>query len=147
MSVLHCRSNCKRGTERKVHNIRRSLKTNFRTRSRRCWAIVCTNSSAQKQRRRRLYWVLPWTSRSSTLHAWVPRDLRWFRWARPLAGLRGPPKWHLMLHIGARAGFSGNPHFHTTFLDEDWNGRVAKLAAGCHRMTWHKRVLAGFRYA
>ena len=66
---------------------------------------------------------------------------------RPLAGIRGPPKWHLMLHIAARAGFSGNPQFHTTFLDEDWNGRVAKLAAGCHRMTWHKRVLAGFRYA
>ena len=38
---------------------------------------------------------------------------------RPLAGIRGPPKWHLMLHIGARARFSGNPQFHTTFLDED----------------------------
>ena len=28
------------------------------------------------------HWSLPRTSQSSTLHAWVPRGLRWLRWVR-----------------------------------------------------------------
>ena len=52
---------------------------------------------------------------------------------RPLAGIRGPPK------LASREIHSPT----TTFLDEEWRS----WQAGCHRMTWHKRVLAGFRYA
>ena len=63
------------------------------------------------------------------------------------AGLPLKPKWHLMLHLVARASWSGNPYFHTTFMDEDFNGRLAKLAASAHRVTWHRRVLGHFHWA
>ena len=126
-------------------------------------AVDAGQSSASKARYKGggdggRHWSLSRTSRSGTLHAWVPRACagcgvrmrdvmrptprvqRAFV-LRPLASIRGPPKWRLTLHIGARAGFSGNPQFHNTFLDEDWNDRVAKLAAGCHRITWEKRTI------
>lgn len=66
---------------------------------------------------------------------------------REFAGVPFRPKFHLMLHMCADARFAGNPHYYHTFLDEDYNGRLAKLAATCHRLTWHKNVLANFRYA
>ena len=61
------------------------------------------------------------------------------------AGVPFAPKWHLCLHLVCRADVAGNPHFCSTFVDEDYNGRLAKLAAVCHRATWCRRVLAGFR--
>lgn len=64
---------------------------------------------------------------------------------RAPAGIPWTPKWHLMLHVAARARLAGNPQFYHTFLDEDYNGRVAKMAAACHRLTWHKTLLANFR--
>ena len=65
--------------------------------------------------------------------------------ARDEAGIPFTPKWHLFLHICERAIRQGNPRFQSTFVDEGYNGRLAALAACCHRMTWYKRVLAGFR--
>ena len=61
---------------------------------------------------------------------------------RPLAGIRGPPKWHLVLHFAARAGFSGSPLFHTTFLDEVWNGPSGDAGS---RMPSHDVAQAGAR--
>ena len=63
------------------------------------------------------------------------------------AGVPRTPKWHLMLHVVAKASFSGNPYFHTTFVDEGFNGRLAKLARNAHRLNWHRRVLGHFRWA
>ena len=64
------------------------------------------------------------------------------------AGIHMTPKFHLMLHLavnGARTGV--NPYCHSTFLDEDFNGRLKALACKAHRLNWHKRVLANFRWA
>ena len=63
------------------------------------------------------------------------------------AGIPWVPKWHMLLHICQRARCWGNPQFYSTFLDEDFNRRLASLAAVCHKMTWHQRVLNGFRFA
>ena len=57
------------------------------------------------------------------------------------------PKWHMLLHLASRAFHSGNPNWHQTFLGEHHNGLLAKLAATCHRLTWHARVLSQFRWA
>ena len=64
---------------------------------------------------------------------------------RAAAGIPRTPKWHLMLHVAARARRAGNPRFYHTFMDEDYNGKVAKMAAAGHRLTWHKTLLANFR--
>ena len=66
---------------------------------------------------------------------------------RERAGVAWAPKWHLMLHMAHQAYHKGNPHVYTTFLDESFNGKVALLAAGCHKCTWHHRFLAHFRWA
>ena len=65
----------------------------------------------------------------------------------PEAGVSFIPKFHLMLHLGHLCEEMGNPYYFQTFLDEGYNGRLCKLAATCHRMTFYKRVLAGFRLA
>ena len=65
---------------------------------------------------------------------------------REAAGVAFLPKWHLFLHICQRARFAGNPAWYNTFVDEGHNGRLAKLAAKCHRTTWFHRVLAAFRF-
>eukprot|EP00811_Abedinium_folium_P008930 NODE_18254_length_902_cov_4.523871.p1 GENE.NODE_18254_length_902_cov_4.523871~~NODE_18254_length_902_cov_4.523871.p1 ORF type:complete len:293 (-),score=38.46 NODE_18254_length_902_cov_4.523871:24-815(-) len=57
------------------------------------------------------------------------------------------PKWHLMLEMVAQSSSKGNPQFYTTFRDEHFNGILADVAASCHRMTWHRGVLANFRWA
>ena len=44
------------------------------------------------------------------------------------AGVPKSPKFHLMLHIAHRAGHKGNPYAYHTFLDEDYIGRLAKVA-------------------
>ena len=64
---------------------------------------------------------------------------------RQTAGIPWTPKWHLMLHIAARVKVAGNPRFYATFLDEDYNGRLKKMAAGLNRHTWHVSLLAHFR--
>ena len=64
---------------------------------------------------------------------------------REPADIPWTPKWHLMLHVAARAGPAGNPRFYSTFLDEDYNGRAKKMAAACHKLTWHRTLLANFR--
>ena len=64
---------------------------------------------------------------------------------RVAAGIPWTPKWHLMLHIASRARVHGNPRFYATFLDEDYNGRVKKMAAVCHRYNWHSTLLENFR--
>ena len=64
------------------------------------------------------------------------------------AGIHMTPKFHLMLHLavnGARTGV--NPYCHSTFIDEDFNGRLKALACKAHRLNWHKRVLADLRWA
>ena len=38
------------------------------------------------------------------------------------------PKWHFLLHIACNACYKGNSQFEATFLDERWNGKMAK---GC----------------
>ena len=63
------------------------------------------------------------------------------------AGILRTPKFHLMLHLVANARYSGNPHWHSTFIDEGWNGRLKALACRAHRLNWHLRVLAHFRWA
>ena len=63
------------------------------------------------------------------------------------AGIPFTPKWHLFLHICHRAYWNGNPRSYSTFVDEGFNGRLAAIVATCHRRTWHRRVLAGFRVA
>jgi hypothetical protein len=65
---------------------------------------------------------------------------------REQAGITWTPKWHMMIHLVCRAGISGNPTYHATFVDEGWNGRLAACAGKCHRMTWHRRVMASFRW-
>ena len=66
---------------------------------------------------------------------------------RDADGIPWAPKWHMFLHLCQRAHVSGNPRFHNTFLDEDYNGRLARLAATCHKKTWYTRVLTHFRVA
>ena len=65
----------------------------------------------------------------------------------PLANVPYIPKFHLMLHLGHLALELGNPYYYQTFLDEGYNGSLAKLAATCHSTTFYRRVLAGFRFA
>ena len=55
------------------------------------------------------------------------------------------PKWHLMLHLAARAQLVGNPAYYHTFFDEGINHELAKVARGCHRRRFHNRVLAAFK--
>ena len=64
---------------------------------------------------------------------------------REAAGIPWTPKWHLMLHLASKARVAGNPRFYSTFVDEDFNGRVAKIACACHRLTWYRGVMSHFR--
>ena len=36
--------------------------------------------------------------------------------------------------------------FYATFLDEDYNGRVKKIASSLNRYTWHASLLTNFRW-
>ena len=65
---------------------------------------------------------------------------------RSYAHIPSTPKWHLMLHIVARARHHGNPTSYATFLDEGANGTVADMARNCHRSTWHISLLAAFAW-
>lgn len=57
------------------------------------------------------------------------------------------PKWHMLLHLVGGALIYGNPVYYTTFLDEDYNGRLATLASKLHRSTWYARIIGSFRIA
>ena len=66
---------------------------------------------------------------------------------REQAGISFSPKWHMMLHIAVNAKVQGNPGYQTTFLDEDFNGRLKAIAAKTHRLAWHRKLLMKFRWA
>lgn len=64
---------------------------------------------------------------------------------REAAGIPFVPKWHLMLHLVHDAHTRGNPKHWTTFLDEDFNGKLKAMASSLHRATWYRRLLQHFR--
>ena len=64
---------------------------------------------------------------------------------REPAGVPFTPKWHLMLHLACDSLWRGNPQTYGTFMDENLNGFLGKLAAHCHRTSWYKSVLGNFR--
>ena len=66
---------------------------------------------------------------------------------REEAGIDTTPKWHLMLHLVSKSWHHGNPAMYATFLDESYNGALAKMAKSCHRQTWHRSLLQCFRWA
>ena len=66
---------------------------------------------------------------------------------REAAGVAPIPKWHLMLHLVCKAYFHGNPAYYATFLDESHNGALANMARTSHRLTWHRSLLAAFRWS
>ena len=47
---------------------------------------------------------------------------------------------HLYIHLTLRMQRSGNPRYHSTFLDETLNAMLAKVAAGSHRGRWDRRI-------
>ena len=63
------------------------------------------------------------------------------------AGVPFHPKWHFSLDLVYEAGVAGNPAFYSTFLDESYNGKLAKVCRACHSQTFHARVLSNFRWA
>ena len=65
---------------------------------------------------------------------------------RAAAGVPLKPKWHLMLHLFRHARKKGNPASYSTFVDEGLNGKLAKMARGCHALTWHRSLLSTFRW-
>ena len=64
---------------------------------------------------------------------------------REAAGIHVVPKWHLLLHLCHDAYTRGNPQHWTTFLDEDFNGKLRDMASALHRTTWSRRLLVEFR--
>ena len=66
---------------------------------------------------------------------------------RQVAGVTFHPKWHFMLDLAHEAGSAGNPSYYSTFLDESYNGQLARVCKVCSALTWHKRVLMNFRWA
>eukprot|EP00972_Heterocapsa_arctica_P100845 14866460-Heterocapsa_arctica.AAC.1 len=66
---------------------------------------------------------------------------------REPAGVLFTPKWHQLLHLVCDSLWRGNPQSYSTFMDENQNVLLGRLAAGCHRATWHFSVLGNFRAA
>ena len=52
------------------------------------------------------------------------------------AGVSTSPKTHLMYHCIHRAFERGNPRAYTTYVDESYNGAIAKVCRSVHRATW-----------
>ena len=46
------------------------------------------------------------------------------------------PKNHLMLHCFQEVKHFGNPKWYHCYLDESFNGVIAKIARSCHRLSW-----------
>ena len=63
------------------------------------------------------------------------------------AGGTARPKFHLMIHLIQRIGRLGNPKYYVTYMDESWNGVLAKIAATCHRSTFQYTVHSKFSVA
>ena len=57
------------------------------------------------------------------------------------AQLAWQPKSHMMVHVCLQIRFLGNPLCVTTYLDEDMNGKLAKIAKNTHRTTYSFGVL------
>ena len=49
-------------------------------------------------------------------------------------------KIHLMFHMIIGARKKGNPRFYSTYRDESFNGVLAKIARGTHRLDWYKGI-------
>jgi hypothetical protein len=47
---------------------------------------------------------------------------------------------HLMLHLFQEVSHFGNARFYHTYLDESFNGTLAKIARSCHRLNWSEVV-------
>ena len=58
------------------------------------------------------------------------------QWCGGTIGVRGGVEPRLQEH--------GNPRCYSTFLDEHFNGMVAKIARSCHRSRWEYQVFAKF---
>ena len=52
------------------------------------------------------------------------------------AGVPMMPKAHLMFHCILRAREKGNPRAYTTYIDESYNGAIAKVCRSVHRRGW-----------
>ena len=50
------------------------------------------------------------------------------------------PKAHLMFHCIQRARERGNPRAYTTYVDESYNGAIAKVCRSVHRINWSMAV-------
>ena len=61
------------------------------------------------------------------------------------AGLAFKPKMHLLGHLVHNIPFSGNPSFHTTFLDESENRILAEICRSAHRLVFEYRVFAHYK--
>ena len=52
------------------------------------------------------------------------------------AGVPLLPKAHLMFHCIHRAQDKGNPRSYSTYIDESYNGAIAKVCRSVHRRGW-----------
>ena len=52
------------------------------------------------------------------------------------AGVSTSPKTHLMYHCIQRSFERGNPRAYTTYVDESYNGAIAKVCRSVHRANW-----------
>ncbi|CAE7238530.1 unnamed protein product [Symbiodinium sp. CCMP2592] len=52
------------------------------------------------------------------------------------AGVPLLPKGHLMFHLVAQASVRGNPRCYSTYIDESYNGAIAKVCRSVHRRNW-----------
>ena len=60
------------------------------------------------------------------------------------AGLKFKPKMHAFAHLVHNVPYSGNPAFHTTFLDESENRVLAEICRSAHRQVFEYRGFAHY---
>ena len=46
------------------------------------------------------------------------------------------PKAHMVYHMVQRALRQGNPRMYSTYIDESYNGNIARVCRSVHRQTW-----------
>ena len=56
------------------------------------------------------------------------------------AGVPFLPKGHLMYHMVSQARQKGNPRMFSTYVDESYNGAIAKVSRSVHRRNWAMAV-------
>ncbi|CAE7256188.1 unnamed protein product [Symbiodinium sp. CCMP2592] len=56
------------------------------------------------------------------------------------AGVPFLPKGHLMYHLASQARVKGNPRMYSTYVDESYNGAIAKVCRSVHRRHWAMAV-------